>query len=444
MSTEKVVTDFIHDLRWEDLPTEARRFARLCLLDTLGAAVAGTQTHASRSSYEFAAITFGGQGARLWLDGRPVSAAGATLAHATTIDSLDIHDGYKPSKGHAGVAQVPASLDTLSFDTQQPVAGREFLTTVVIGYEIALRAAVSLHATACDYHSSGAWNALGTAAVSARRLRLNHEETRHALGISEYYGPRSQLMRCADYPTMVKDGSGWGAMTGISAALLAARGFSGAPALTVEAAVVAEHWQDVGHHWLITEQYFKPFAICYWVQPAVTGVLQLQQQFNLRPEAIERIRISAFHEATRMTVRRPQNTDEAQYSLPFPVAAALVHGRLGPTELMGVALHDPQVLQLVDRIEVIEDPALSARFPAERLARVQITADGREHDSGIIGPRWGDVAPTEAELREKFHWLAGYVLPEERAGALEAYIWGMDEAEDAATLATFLATAAPD
>jgi 2-methylcitrate dehydratase PrpD len=111
---------------------------------------------------------------------------------------------------------------------------------------------------------------------------------------------------------------------------------------------------------------------------------------------------------------------------------------------MGVALHDPQVLQLVDRIEVIEDPALSARFPAERLARVQITADGREHDSGIIGPRWGDVAPTEAELREKFHWLAGYVLPEESAGALEAHIWGMDEAEDAATLATFLATAAPD
>ena len=54
------------------------------------------------------------------------------------------------------------------------------------------------------------------------------------MGIAEYHGPRSQMMRCMDHPTMVKDGSGWGAMCGVSAARMAKAGFTGAPALTLQ------------------------------------------------------------------------------------------------------------------------------------------------------------------------------------------------------------------
>lgn len=441
MAITQLLANFIHHLTWDEIPLEAQRFGRLCLLDTLGTAIAATQTPASRSIYHLAAVAFGGQGAQLWLDGRSVSPPGAALAHATTIDSLDIHDGYKPSKGHAGVALVPACLATLAPDPHQPISGRELLTSLVVGYEVALRAAVSLHATACDYHTSGAWNALGAAAITTRRLHLNHDQTRHALGIAEYYGPRSPMMRGVDYPTMVKDGSGWGAMTGVSAGLLARSGFTGAPALTVESEQAADYWRDLGGRWLISEQYFKPFAVCYWAQPAVTGALLLQQQHNLQAEAIERIQITTFHEATRLTTRRPQNTEEAQYSLPFPVAAALVYGQLGPAELMGAALADPRVLHLAEQIELSEDLALSGRFPGERLARVQMVANGRTVDSGIVAPRWGVTPPTEEELRQKFRRLASCVLPEERAQALETLIWNVEKVEDATILPTFLATA---
>ena len=89
----------------------------------------------------------------------------------------------------------------------------------MLGYEIATRAGMALHATARDYHTSGAWNALGCAAIGARLLGLGADATRHALGIAEYHGPRSQIMRCIDHPTMVKDGSGFGALAGVSAAL---------------------------------------------------------------------------------------------------------------------------------------------------------------------------------------------------------------------------------
>src|SRR5207249_1978270 len=108
------------------------------------------------------------------------------LANGMTIDALDIHDGYKLVKGHAGAAVVPATLATLTLDQQGTVSGRELLTTLVVGYEVALRAGLALHATACDYHTSGAWNALGCAAITARRLELSAEQTRHALGIAEY------------------------------------------------------------------------------------------------------------------------------------------------------------------------------------------------------------------------------------------------------------------
>ena len=206
--------NFIHDTNWNDLPAHIRNQARRCLLDTLGAGISGRQTELSQIIYEFAVSVYGGAGAHLWLDGREVSPPGAALANGITIDSLDIHDGHPLVKGHAGAAIVPAVFATFANGKKQNVSGQELLTVLIVGYEVALRAGIALHATACDYHTSGAWNTLGCAAAAARRLGLSRVKTRHALGIAEYYGPRSQMMRCIDYPTMVKDGSGWGAMAG--------------------------------------------------------------------------------------------------------------------------------------------------------------------------------------------------------------------------------------
>lgn len=432
------LNDFIHQISWNDLPEAVRHQARRCLLDTLGTAIGGRQTELSRIIYEVAASVYGGAGARLWFDGRQVSPPGAALAHGMTIDSLDIHDGYQLTKGHAGVAIIPATLATLKLGRN--ISGQELLTTVVIGYEIALRAGLALHSTACDYHTSGAWNALGCAAVTARRLGLTEAQTRHALGSAEYHGPRSQMMRCIDYPTMLKDGSGWGAMAGVSAALLARGGFTGAPALTVEAPEAAEFWADLGRRWLILDQYFKPYPVCYWAQPAIAAALRLREVHQLRPEDMRRVQIVTFHEATRLACRRPQATDEAQYSLPFPVAAALVHGRVGPAEVTGTGLHDPQVLEMAGQIELVETERFNTLFPATRLAQVIIeTADGVTLDSGETGPPWNTTnPPTDAALRGKFHALAGSYLPEERVAALEETVWHCAELQDGLTLLTLL------
>ena len=167
----------------------------------------------------------------------------------------------------------------------------------MLGYELATRAGIALHATASDYHCSGAWNALGCAALGGRLMDFDERRMRDALGIAEYLGPRGQILRVCAQPTMLKDGSGWGAHAGVTAALLAREGFTGAPALTVEADEVKALWSDLGQRWRIREQYFKAYPVCRWAQPAVEAALALKRAHRFDAEDIVAIGIESFREA---------------------------------------------------------------------------------------------------------------------------------------------------
>ncbi len=414
--------EFIHSLRFADLPEDVVLQARRCLIDLIGTAAGGCTTEASRIIRSHVVRQFAsgvGNGARLLFDGRRASPAGAALAGGLTIDSLDCHDGHVLVKGHVGVAVLPALLALV--DSGCAVDEQEFVTALVVGYEVATRAGIALHSTACDFHSSGAWNSLACAALGARLVNLNAEQTRQALGIAEYHGPRSQIMRVVDHPSMVKDGSGWGAMAGISAAFLAADGFTGAPALTVEEERVAPIWSDLGERWRIHEQYLKAYPVCRWAQPAIEAVLSLQRQHRFRAEVIGHIEVSTFHEGTRLSTRCPTSSDEAQYSLPFPVAAILVRGQLGAAEVTGEALQDPAILRLASNMVLIEDDTYNARFPAERWAHVSVVLnDGSRLTSAPAIARGNPENPlSDPEIRQKYHLLAEPVLGRERAARLE-------------------------
>lgn len=421
-------TAFIQDLTYDDIPPHVIHQAKRCLLDTLGVVITGRQTELADIVYNFAALAFGGNAAQLWLDGRFTSLPGAVFAHAMSADAVDMHDGFQLVKGHAGAALIPAVLALITDADGNPISGKELLTTLVLGYEVAIRAGITLHATACDYHTSGAWNALGCAAMYARRHKLTPVQTKHALGIAEFYGPRSQMMRCIDFPTMVKDGTGWGAMAGISAGMLAQSGFTGAPAITIESEEAAQYWQDLGLHWTLPDQYFKKYAVCYWAQPAIAAALQLKEQHQLNANQIEKIEVATFHEATRLAMRSPANTEEAQYSLPFPVAAALVHDHISYPEIAGDNLTHPEVMRLVECIEMTEDDEFNRIFPSDRLCQVIITtSDGSQYTSDPTTPPWCEhTPPTDQELIDKFYTIASQCMIKEKVAALETAVWQID------------------
>ncbi|MEM0976185.1 MAG: MmgE/PrpD family protein [Pseudomonadota bacterium] len=401
--------DFLEYTTITDIPTSVQETAKLWLMDLIGVAAAGHATDLSRIISDHATRHFGaGQAiSKLLFDGRTTSPAGFALAGGMTIDSIDAHDGYRPAKGHVGCALLPGLL---AFAQTTKMSGEEFLTLFVMGYEIGSRAGRALHATVPDYHTSGAWMAPTVGALGARALGLSNEQARHAIGIAEYHGPRSQMMRVIDHPTMLKDGSGWGAMAGVSAAYLAADGFTGAPAVSFEDA--PEFFADLGSTWLTCEQYYKPFPVCRWAQPAVSATLRLRAEHNLTSDQVDYVEVTTFHEALRLATKSPRTTEEAQYSTSYPTAAALVRGDVGVAEISEDAFSDPEVTRLSEGMVIAESDECNRRFPAERISEVTLHLRNGEVLCSGIATAIGDPEdpPSATEMTDKFKTLAEPIL----------------------------------
>ncbi len=425
-------TDFALRLRPGDIPAPVMARAARLLLDTLGVCIAASALEAGRLARDTAHRIYNAPQARdratLLFDGRTASRPGAAFAAATQIDNLDAHDGYNPTKGHIGVAAIPALIAEAEHCAD--LTGPDALAALVVGYEIAGRAGIALHASVSDYHTSGAWNALGVAAIAARLRGMSAASLRQAWGIAEYHGPRSQMMREIANPTMLHDGSGQGALVGLSAATLAEAGFSGAPAITVEAPESAAFWSDLGKVWQVEGQYIKPYPVCRWAHAAIDGASEIRAAHRFGPGEIERVEVRSFDYAVRLFPGLPATTSEAQYSLPFAVAAMLVHGQLGVAEITGDGLRDARVAALLPRIAIISDPRHEARYPEGRWADVTVVLkDGRRLVTGDIHARGGPENPmSDAELIRKFLDFAGPVVGIARAEAIRDAALALPEA----------------
>ena len=418
------IADFA--LTGQDIPQSAMNMAATLLIDTLGVAAGAADMDAGKIARDHAFAFYGASApenaARMMFDGRRASIPGAAFAAATQIDNLDAHDGYNPTKGHIGCAVVPALF---AFAEARPsLSSREALSALVMSYEVAARAAMALHATVSDYHTSGAWNALGVAALGCRLMGTSPDHLRQALGIAEYHGPRSQMMREIANPTMLHDGSGMGATVGSMAALLAKDGFTGAPAITIEGDEVTEYWSDLGEVWTVEKNYIKPYPICRWAHAALDALIELMRNHGVSAIDVAHIDVNTFAEAAALFPDMPATTSQAQYSLRFSLAVLLVHGRIGPDDISGVALNDPKVADVLSRISVHEDTRHSSRFPAGRWSDVTITLkDGTRLASGDVHARGGPEAPMNmSEVEAKFRMMAAK-LPQSRISAL----WDMRE-----------------
>ncbi len=425
---QAAVGGFIHDLRANELPAAVMHQARRCLLDLIGVAAAGTGTGMSRILRDHAHDLSGDAriASRLMFDGRNVGASHAALANAGTIDSLDGHDGHRQTKGHAGAAILPAVLAFIDQKSGHTV--EEALTAMVVGYEIALRAGLALHRTAAEYHSSGAWNAIGAAAVGARLLGLGHETTLEALGTAEFAAPRGPMMRSIVHPTMVKDSTAWGAEAGVSAAFLASRGFTGAPA---ELLTNAPEVEDLGSRWLIMEQYFKPYPVCRWAHPAIQAAQSLVGAglgSGAATDNIASVEVITFEAATQLHTTAPTTTEQAQYSLPFSLATAILHGHVNAEHVLSPQDQNA-ILDLAAKVRMTASPAMTNDFPALRSAQLVISyKDGRVQSTPPTEADGDPEAPlSDIALTAKFRTNTSALDHGRRLSIIDLVLSGQDE-----------------
>ena len=418
--------DFTLNIRWEDLPAKVQHQAKRCLLDTLGAMIAGTQTPVAEMMRKTALTQFSGDEATIMVSGERVSAAGAALANGFAGNALDIDDGHRIAKGHPGACALPPVLAAAELTDR--CSGPDFLTALVVAYEVGIRAGVIRHETYTTYHSSGSWGAIAGAAAAGRLLGLSPQQLYNAMGSAEYHAPIAPMMKGIDVPCMGKDSIGWGCMVAVISALMAKNSFTGVCPL-FDDTQDPEWVTSLGNEWEFFNLYFKPYAACRWGHPPVAGALRIVHEHQLQPGDIQQIHVRTFEAAARLPNGHPRNTEEAQYNLAFPVAAALLDGEVGPAQVLPPRLYDTDVLNLLDRVSVEVDPQFEAEFPAKAFAEVVVeTTRGESLCSGAIEALWDpwNAPPTDDELETKFRWLVMPVLGRNKTKQLMGIIDELD------------------
>ena len=189
---------------------------------------------------------------------------------------------------------------------------------------------------------------------------------------------------------------------------------------------------SLGREYLILNLYFKPYACCRWAQPAVTAALELREKHRLDPSDIERIIVRTFEAATRLWLKPPANTEEAQYNMAYPVAAALVAGEVGPRQVLDEHLQNGEILALAERVVSVKDEWLDRQFPEKCLCQLKIVLkDGRELSSGVVGAIGDLDNPLGVEgIEQKFTWLAAHVYSEAGIAKIKKLVWELDKLDD--------------
>jgi 2-methylcitrate dehydratase PrpD len=423
-------------LRTAPLPPALLTRAHDLVLDHLGVALGGVGEDSSIALRAgLATLALRGNATVLGTDVR-LPAPQAALANGAAAHALEMDDTHRGGSIHLGASVFPAALAAAEL---AGASGETVLRAAIAGYEVAARLAMAVGPAAHyrrGFHPTGTCGAFGAAAAAGLVLGLDEAQLTDALGIAG-----SQAAGSMEFLT---DGAwtkrlhpGWAACAGLHAAALARAGFK-APHTIVEGRFgFLAGYSDASDPDAVSAEgppalldtSIKPHACCRYMQGPIDAVLALRAEHGVAPAHVARIEVGMLEAAFPIVCdpadakRRPASVVDAQFSLPFGVAVALVCGRASPEEFALPLLADPTVRDLMDRVSAVRDPALDAVYPRTWPAWVRLVLrDGRRLEADVTHPR-GDPEnfPTRDELRAKFRTLAGRTLSQAQCDRVLAH-----------------------
>lgn len=394
------IEEYILNEKWENFPEIVQEQAIKCMIDLIGAVSVGYKTSSSLRMTNSAKRLFSGNEATLLVTGEKTSMVGAALANGMVANALDIDDGYSMVKGHPGCG-IFAGL--LAAGELKKIKYQDFLTALVIAYETSIRQGLALQDFYNYYHGSGSWAAFGTTAGMARILEMPGNEIKEALGIADFNGPLTPVMRSVETPAMGKDGVYGGSLIGAMAIIMAQEGTT-ARRYILHEEKYASYIESLGEEYKFLDLYFKFFTCCRWAHAPICGSLELVNKHKINYKEIFEINIHTFKAAEALYKEIPTDTEEAQYNVAYPIASAIIYGEVGPNQILDDKINDPEIINLMGKMKFIINNEFEKEFPAKRLCEVQIRMkDGSVHKSGLCEPR-GEPKDniTRDDIIEKF------------------------------------------
>jgi 2-methylcitrate dehydratase PrpD len=447
MTLAERLTGFAARLEFDDIPTDVVASVRLRTLDILGIALASSTSDLAPSV--LGAVNGWGSGA-CSVVGSSLTAPPplAALANGALAHGLDFDDTHAVSITHASSVILPT---VLALGEAGGHSGRSVVTAAVAGYEAMTRVGM---AAPGEFHARG-WHATavcGTfgATIAAGRLEgLDRGRLTAALGIAGSFasGVNEHL---EDGSWVKRVHPGWAAHSGIVASGLARGGFSG-PATIFEgrfglyrtflrAEPDRSPFDTLGKEWETLRVGFKPYPCCHYNHAYLDCALALRREHRIEPDAIEGIEclvpageVPIVCEP-RESKRRPRTPYDAQFSLAYSVAAALVDGRVGLDTYAKDRISDERTLALAARVQHTVDPA--SRFPDGFPGWVRLRLrDGRLVEAREPDGRGGAARPLEpGAIVAKFRDNARRALPADRVAALEKVALSIDSLDTVGTL----------
>ncbi len=418
------LAEFAESLRYEDLSAEAIEAAKRFILDSIGCALGGKESHDCQMALKVL-TRLAGPG-RSGIIGReevmdPVS---ATLMNALLIRVLDYNDIYWKADPSHPSDLIPVALAACQ---DAGLGGRDLLLGVVLAYEMEMRL--------CEFARPGirerGWHhatltAFAAPIVAGRLYGLSPGQIQHAVGISASHSATLGAVTAGKLTMMKNTVDPMASQAGLFAALLAKEGYTG-PEHVLDGKEGLAHClgpdfdfkvltDGLGDSWRITSCSMKAYPTEALTHAPISVVLDLVTTHDLAADQIQKVEVYTLARAADILADEskydPRTKETADHSLPYCLAVAIVDRRVTTAQFTDQRIMGTDVRKVLPRIEAIADAGAEEAFPARQLCRVVITTtDGEQHAGQVEYPKGDPRNPmTQEELESKFVGLTGHLL----------------------------------
>jgi len=411
---------------WADMPEAVRKRAKLIVLDTIGVMLAGAMRPEVAALRAQLAPSLG-TGASLFAPGvaaaDPRSAAMLNAIAGRSVELCEGQRGLQPA-----VHILPG---VFAMGQALGLGGAAMLEALVLGYEVAGRLNPRFTPRAFA-HPNGQVSLLGAAAAGARLRGMDGPRVSLSMRIATTMLMTPSYMNTGAGGTTLNLPAGMGALCGTLAPEMALAGYHAQDNAVEEAlgvmvgtgfdpAGLADGW---GEDWQILDNYFRFYACCNPIHPALDSLADALAELRPAPAEIARIDVATYAFGSVMRNPAPPNYFASKYSLPHAAAVLIARGGLRFGDIDDSALTDPVIAALRPLVHMVEDPAMSAVAPALKPARVTVTLkDGRSATAECENSKRDTLKPDpEPGVRDKFHELAATALTAEGAKRVEAEV----------------------